>query len=350
MTSYHLAPEWARQDAVILVWPSQHSDWAKQTNHADLLNNVEQTYLELTHYLSRHQIVFLITQNQDHKNIVETHLAQKNIAFTNIHFIEIPTNDTWVRDFGPIAVQSNKSEEIYKLLDFNFDAWGEKYPYDKDNAFNQNFISSLDIKLSYEKVDFTLEAGNLEINSKGALLTSSTCFKRNLASQNLNRELLETKLHDWLGCSNVCWIDDVVLAGDDTDGHIDNLARFCDDTIITYSALGHDHEPNSHALQLLVEQLNSIAKNNAYELVPLTMPEPIIVNGVQLPASYTNFLISNEYVLVPVFNDKHDNNALKMIDDCFPSKEIVDIESNALIQQFGGIHCASMQIPQGFIA
>ena len=140
-----------------------------------------------------------------------------------------------------------------------------------------------------------------------------------------------------------------MLAGDDTDGHIDNLVRFCNEDLIVYSAIGHKSDQNSNALQSLKTQLNALAKRNNKEIVPLPLPTPIISNKHQLPASYTNFLISNNYVFVPVFNDINDNHTLKLLDECFPEKDIIEIESNALIQQFGGIHCASMQIPQGLL-
>ena len=162
---------------------------------------------------------------------------------------------------------------------------------------------------------------------------------------------MEKSFENWFGCNNVFWINNIKLVGDDTDGHIDTLTRYCTDNIIVYSATGNNSDSNNDSLSFLANQLNKIKQNEPtiLELVPLPLPNPIFYNGNQLPATYTNFLITNEYVFVPVFNDKQDNYALKIFDDLFPSRRIIDIESSTLIQQFGGIHCASMQIPEGFL-
>jgi len=340
--SYRLAPEWARQDAVILVWPHSNSDWNSQ------LNEIERTYIELSRYISRHQKLIIVAYDYAHIHHLQKTLNRNDIKLENIQIIDISTDDTWVRDFGPVFVKS-EGESI--LLDFEFDAWGGKYIHEYDNLFNQTFKEKLNIHTLYHNVNFVLEAGNLEINSKGTALSSSACFNRELYTQNEPQSSLENKFEDWFGCNKVFWINDIKLVGDDTDGHIDTLARYCTDNIIAYSATGNNYDSNNDSLNSLANQLTIIKQNEPtiLELVPLPLPKPIFNDGDQLPATYANFLVINEYVLVPVFNDKQDNYALKIIDDLFPSREIIDIESSALIQQFGGIHCATMQIPEGFL-
>ncbi len=348
MTSYHLAPEWARQDAVILVWPHQHSDWAQAKNDTKL-DRIEKTYIELTRYISRNQKVVLNAYDQTHIAYIQTCLSKSDSKFENIIFTAIPTNDTWVRDYGPICVRSN-SEDV--LLNFKFDAWGNKYTHEKDNAFNQVLRKELALEATLLQVKSILEAGNIDVNDKACLLSSKSCFKRSQSNQSTEILLIENNFRSWFGSEHIFWIDKVKLIGDDTDGHIDTLARYCSDNIIAYSAVGHASDPNKNNLTTLNQQLIEIKTScaNDLELIPIPLPKPIFDQNKQLPASYVNFLITNKYVFVPVFNDKQDESALKIIDDCFPSREIIDIESNALIQEYGGIHCATMQIPQGFLS
>jgi len=338
--SYRLAPEWARQDAVILVWPHSNSDWNSQ------LNAIEHAYIELSQYIARKQKLILVAYDQAHVNHIQITLNHCDINFENIQFIDIPTNDTWVRDFGPVFVESD-GETI--LLDFVFDAWGNKYNHDNDNLFNKLFKQQLNICSKRKNINIIIEAGNLEINSKGNLLSSSDCFKRQAAKQQISLASLEINFEDWFGCTQVLWIKDVKLIGDDTDGHIDTLARYCTDDVVTYSASENHSNPDHDALDSLKNQLNRIKNKHSCisEIVPLPLPKPIIDEGKQLPATYANFLITNAHVFVPVFNDPQDNYALKTIDELFPTREIIEIESNTLIKQFGGIHCAAMHIPQG---
>ncbi len=342
MSVNHLAPEWERQDAIIMVWPHPHSDWINN------LEAIEETYLNLSGHICKQQCLIVVAYDYVHLQHVQQKIAVQSIDSKNILFVTVPTNDTWVRDYGPIFICANDKSI---MLDFKFDAWGEKYSYEHDNVFNVKLIEQLNINASYENIDQILEAGNIEINNSSELLCSSTCFRRGCNAAFINLAALEQKITDWLGSSKIYWIDAVRLEGDDTDGHIDTLARYCADRSIVYSAIGHPNDVNNKSLNLLEAQLKSINKksNNRLDLIPLPLPSPIFISNKQLPATYTNFLIANETVLVPVFKDHQDDYALNVFADLFPTREVIGIESTALIQQFGGLHCAAMQIPAGIL-
>ena len=336
MSSIYLAPEWERQDAIILVWPHTISDWSEQ------LTSIEKTYCELAHRISLKQQVIIIAYNLDHEQSIHTKLNEHSINENNVITTCIPSNDTWVRDYGPISI---KFENGYKLLNFEFDAWGGKYEYHKDNAFSSKFCEKLNLAIPCEQIDFVLEGGNLEVNSQGELLSSVNCFSR---QSNLNIRRLEKKLRTWFGIQRVYWIDCIKLEGDDTDGHIDTLARFCSDEIIVYSAANNSYDQNTEMLQTLYSELKNIRQqaNNKFELVPLPLPTPIHINKQQLPATYANFLITNHYVLVPTFDDEQDSYALRTLQEIFPTREVIGINSLAMIQQLGGLHCATMHLSE----
>ena len=343
MSLNRLAPEWERQDAIIIVWPHLYSDW--KTN----LYSVEDTYLKLSSYISRKQRLVIIAYDQAHSSHILECLDSNRINTDNIVIVIIPTNDTWVRDFGPVCVSSNS---IHTFYDFKFDAWGQKYSHDLDDAFNQKLFEELNISANYIRIDQVLEAGNIEINGKGELFTSKSCFKRNIDTIPVNFSDMENNFSDWFGANNTYWIDTNPLVGDDTEGHIDNLIRYCSDDVVVYASKGHEHDANNNSLNDLHRQLQAIKSHNRINLetFPIPLPDPIGKEDIQLPASYVNFLITNHYVFVPVFNDIRDQYALKTLDELFPSREVIDIESTTLIQQFGGIHCMTLQIPERFSA
>lgn len=342
MSSNKLAPEWERQDAVVIVWPHAYSDWARD------LEEIENSYTELCKHICRHQRLIIITYNQTHQKHIKLKLNNSYIDCENILFANIPTNDTWVRDYGPICINDHTDKLI---LNFKFDAWGEKYSYALDDEFTNKFSEHYKLSTYKKDIDIVLEGGNLEINSHGELLCSSTRFNREVTGPNKELTTIEKQFTKWFGSNNTYWIDDVQLVGDDTDGHIDTLARFCLDDVIVFSAVNNTSDANSEALEQLELQLKSIQEqsHNRIELIPLPLPKPIFSSNRQLPACYTNFLILNESVLVPTFKDKQDDLTLRLFEELFLSREIIGIDSNTLIRQFGGIHCATMQIPEGIL-
>ena len=336
MSPVTLAPEWERQDAMILVWPHANSDWSTH------LASIEKTYCELAYRINASQQLIIIAYDLEHEAHIRDALSHYSVDEKKLLFISIATNDTWIRDYGPLCVKSDNGN---KVLDFKFDAWGKKYAYEKDNALTTKLLERLNITAACEHIDFILEGGNIEVNAKHELLSSLRCFSR---QNNLDINQLEKNLHAWFGIQRVYWLDCGKLEGDDTDGHIDTLARFCADDVIVYSAANTTDDPNTKTLQALQQQLENIQHLNQhkFELIPLPVPEPIYHNNQQLPASYTNFTITNQQVLVPTFDDKQDDYALQTMQDIFPSREVIGINSVSMIQQFGGLHCATMHLPE----
>ena len=343
MSESRLAPEWERQDAIVIVWPHPYSDWAPR------LEQIEPVYLQICKYVSRHQTIILIAYNEAHALDIRDKLNAAGIDCGNVSFANIPTNDTWIRDYGPVCAISGHRRF---LLDFQFDGWGQKYSWQLDNAVNTHLVKDSRFRASYQYIDRVLESGNIEINGHGELLSSRTCFERGCPLPDREVAELEEQLERWLGCHKIHWLDQVQLAGDDTSGHVDTLARFCTDDIIAYSTSRNPKDVNHETLGQLSMQLSEINKQsgNRFELVPLQLPDPVHLNGHQLPATYTNFLITNNCVLVPAFHDRQDDCTLKLMDELFPDREIIDIECRALISERGGLHCAAMQIAEGFIA
>ena len=343
MNSHYLTCEYEPQDAIIIVWPHAFSDWALN------LDAIEKTYLEICRCVYRQQHLILVAHDHAHLLHTQRVLERAYINIENITFLIIPTNDTWVRDYGPVYVSSDTQ---FVLLDFEFDAWGKKYAHALNNAFNSRLHEQLNANAGRQRVKQVIEAGNIEINRRGLLLCTNACFIRETGSLAIDFAQLEKHFSDWFGCSNTFWINNVQLIGDDTDGHIDTLARFCADDILVYSFIGNTHDANNAALCALATQLEVMKKQcgNQIDLVPLPLPDPIFSNGRQLPACYTNFLITNKCILVPIFNDKQDTIALRLLDELFPTREVLAVQSNILIQQLGGLHCATMHIPEGIIS
>lgn len=333
MTVNRIAPEWQQQDAVIIVWPHRHSDWR------DCLDAIEKTHLELARHIGRHQRLILVAYNTAHVSHIRHQLEKHAINTANITFTTIPTNDIWVRDYGPLCIASG-----HILLDFAFDGWGERYAYERDNAFSTKLMERLRLNAGHNRIDQVLEGGNVEINGRGEVLCSSSCLRRNGAD--FDAITLEEKFTGWFGSSKTHWIDTAPLQGDDTDGHIDTLARFCGDDVIAHAAPGCGNDPNGETLERLIIQLRCL-QSDGIDLVPLPLPAPIFLSGKPIPASYTNFLITNQSVLVPTFNDKQDEPTLKIFEELFPTRAIIAIDGNTLARQCGGIHCATLQLPKG---
>jgi agmatine/peptidylarginine deiminase len=265
-----------------------------------------------------------------------------------VRFAIAPFNDTWTRDYGPITTLC---EDRPKLLDFGFNAWGEKYAGSLDDAVTRSLhADGVFGEASLETVPLVLEGGSIEGDGAGTLLTTSHCLLASTRNPTLDRGALEERFNTLFGVERVLWLEQGFIAGDDTDSHIDMLARFCGRTAIAYTACKDRGDEHYRPLNKMEAELQSFRTpaGEPYRLIPLPLPAPIHdADGRRLPASYSNFLIINGAVLLPIYGDPADAIARARLQQCFPDRDIVGVDCTALIQQYGSLHCMTMQLPEG---
>jgi len=327
----------------MLTWPHFHSDWRPWLAQAD------RSFAELTTVISRRQRLVISCYDETHRAHVQGLLASVGAEQERIRFYTVPSNDTWARDYGPITVYRNGQPV---LLNFRFNGWGQKFEYALDDQITEH-LHALGAfgNTPLEPIDLILEGGSIESDGQGTLLTTSACL---LATNRngLSREALESQLAALLGIERFLWLDHGHLAGDDTDSHIDTLARFCDPATIVYQACADPHDEHFAALKAMQEELKTFrtAAGTPYRLLPLPLPKAQFnPDGRRLPASYANFLIINGAVLMPTYDDPADALALKRLQNGFPGREIVGVPCLTLIQQYGSLHCVTLQLPKGVL-
>lgn len=321
-TKYNLLPEWAPQDAVMLAWPHQGTDWA------DDLPAVVECYKQIsTHILDTEGLIVVTPDVAQAKRDLGP-LEQQ------VRFFQLPTNDTWARDFGPITVLANGAPTP---LDYCFNAWGMKFAANHDNQVNGHLAArGLFAQPLISHQDFVLEGGSIESDGHGTILTTTSCLMAPNRGKRSNREYIEKRLKHDFGALQILWLEGCEIPGDDTDGHIDTLARFTDEHTIACCA-------GANQLRKMTD-----AQGHPYQVVELPMPDPITdTDGSPLPATYANFLILNDQVLVPIYGqEEEDTQALGIIASLFPNRKITGIDCNALVRQHGSLHCVTMQFPQ----
>lgn len=339
-----LLPEFAPQSGVICTWPHSHSDWH------DRLDRIEPVYLEIARAIVAHEALLILVHDPEHREHVRELLEQAAVPMDRLHLVVAATNDTWVRDYGPLTVERNGR---LQLDDFTFNAWGGKYSANLDDLITARLQQAGWFgTLPRERHSLVLEGGSIDADGAGTLLTTSHCLLAPTRNPELDRAALETRLRELLGIDRVLWIDHGELAGDDTDAHVDMLARFCDAQTIAYTRCPDRQDPHHAPLAAMEQQLQGFRTREGapYRLVPLAIPAAIHdAGGRRLPASYANFLIINDAVLVPVYGDPADEAALQALAGCFPQRKIVPVLCRALIEQFGSLHCATMQLPAGVL-
>ncbi len=329
--------EWESQSAVLIAWPHHSGDFSRR------LDAVEQSYCFIANTISQFQGLFIVCKDDSHQQHIQDLLGD-NAAMT---FIHADVNDIWVRDTAFLTVEQ---DGIKQLLNFNFNGWGEKYPHDKDNALNQTLRNTPAFNsVSSRDIDFILEGGSVESDGIGTVMTTQQCLLNPNRNKTLNQQQIEQQLHQHLGASRMLWLDQPNLTGDDTDAHIDTLARFCSADTIAYTSCDDSQDPHYASLKNMAAQLQAFrtATGEPYRLIALPMPKPIFdEDGYCLPANYANFLLINNAVLVPVYDDANDEIALQRLAACFPDRQIIATPCRPLVHQYGSLHCMTMQFPQ----
>lgn len=342
MTTRILPPEWAPQTAIQLTWPRPDGDFA------DWFAAVEDNFVRLTVAISRFQTVLIGTEIPPAK--LQARLVEAGATAERLRIHPVRSNDVWARDHGPITV----FEDGRLLhLDFRFNGWGGKFAADLDDTLTRQLAAQGALTAPVETVDFVLEGGGIEVDSRGTLLTTRRCLLAPTRNPQYSEAQIEALLKDKLGVQRVLWLDHGDLIGDDTDGHIDTIARFCDDHTIAYQACEDRSDAHYEDLKALECELQALRTPDGapYKLVALPLPPPVFDvddhgQGKRLPAGYPNFLILNGAVLMPTYGDAAtDAEALRRLAPCFPDREVIGLDCRALINQYGSLHCVTMQIP-----
>lgn len=332
--------EWEKQSAVLIAWPHKTGDFS------DRLESVEQSYSVIADTITQYQKLIIVCRDDSHQQHIEA-LTSKHEA---IEFIHAAVNDIWVRDTVFLSVEQDGA---ISHLNFLFNGWGEKYQHQNDNALNHKLLNAKPFKgKAYKDLDFILEGGSVESDGIDTLLTTKQCLLNPNRNKGLTQQEIEQQLLQQLGAKRVFWLDQENLTGDDTDAHIDTLARFCSAATIAYTSCDDAGDPHYTGLKYMERQLQDLRTqaNDPYHLVPLPLPKPIYdEEGQQLPANYANFLIINHAVLVPAYGDPMDEIALKRLAECFPQHEIIPVPCRPLVHQYGSLHCMTMQFPEGIV-
>jgi len=329
-----LPAEWQEQSAIQLTWPHQKTDWAY------MLNEVTDCFKNLAHEIAKHQPLIIVTpEPQKTKQQLGNH--------KNITFFKCSTNDTWARDHGFITMLDETGPI---LLDFRFNGWGQKFASNLDNQICRKMANSGILNGKYKNcLDFVLEGGSIESDGAGTLLTTTACLTAPNRNEPLSKDLIEDRLKQEFKLKQVLWLDYGYLAGDDTDSHIDTLARLCPNNTIAYVQCTNTEDEHFDELQKMETQLKTFRtlEGKPYHLIPLPMVDPIFEEGERLPATYANFLIMNEVVLYPTYNQLiNDAKAAEQLKKAFPTRNIIGINCEALIRQHGSLHCVTMQYPK----
>ncbi|MGH8312599.1 MAG: agmatine deiminase family protein [Gammaproteobacteria bacterium] len=342
--SYRLAPEWTPQSGVMLTWPRSDGDWSPD------YAGVERCHAQLASEISKREQVLVTCMDDAHADMIRRMVKDAGGRPERLHLYALPSNDAWARDHGPITVIKNGR---LTLLDFIFNGWGNKYPHNFDNAITTQLHASGAFGTTpLESFELVLEGGSIEVDGEGTLLTTESCLLNPNRNPGLPRSQIETQLRRLLGVDRILWLKHGAIDGDDTDGHIDTLARFCDARTIVFQACDDRNDPHYSDLQAMSEELRALHRKDGepYTLVPLPWPRAIHDHtGRRLPATYANFLIINGAVLVPTYNDPADELTLTALRPIFPDREIVPVMCRPLIYQYGSLHCVTMQLPKGVI-
>lgn len=343
-----LPAEWELQSGVQLTWPHCDTEWYE-------LENVLECYVEIAYNILRFESLMIVTRDINECQADITRIAERkgiSVDIDSIRFYECPLNDTWARDHGGISVFGENGEKY--LYDFVFNGWGLKFASDLDNQITKNIYMQGAFKSDVVGVDmrpYVLEGGSIDSDGRGTMLTTTECLCSLNRNEYLSKEEIEEELCGAFGLERILWLDHGTIIGDDTDSHVDILARFCSPETIAYMQCKNQEDPHYEHLKAMEEQLRSFRTidGKPYELIPLPLPEPLYLDDYRLPASYANFLIINGAVLLPGAGSSLDEVARQRLQKAFPDREVIVIDCQALLSGHGSLHCITMQFPDGYL-
>ena len=335
MTNKIFPAEWAPQQFVQLTWPHADTDWAY------MLDEVQVCFKNIAREIAQRQRLLIVAPDVED---VRRQIANE-VNMANVSLVELPSNDTWARDHGGITIFEDNKPVV---LDFQFNGWGLKFASDKDNLITERLHRGGHLFGELRNCrNFTFEGGSIESDGEGTLLTTSECLLSPNRNATMSRNDIEKYLLDTLGARQLLWLDYGYLAGDDTDSHIDTLARLCPNNTILYVKCHDEADEHYEALHHMEQQLKTFRTLNGepYRLIALPMARPAFEDDERIPATYANYLVMNGAVLVPIYGTDLDAIALEQVGKAFPDREIVGVDCQALIRQHGSLHCVTMQYP-----
>lgn len=334
--------EWEKQDGILLSFPHENSDWKPY------LEEVRNTYCEIIYLILQVESCVLVCENKTStKDYINNYFAKKGWnpkLLSRLYCIEIHSNDTWARDFGGITIAKNNQNIV---LDFGFNGWGLKFASNFDNKITRE-LAKLGILKNIKTENLILEGGSIESNGAGILLTNTQCLLEGNRNPTYTQKQLEKKLKKTLGIQQILWLNSGYLRGDDTDSHIDTLARFVDKKTIVYVGCTDKNDEHYSALLAMKKELEKLRdlKGKPFKLVELPFVGAKYFDNERLPATYANFLFLNGTILLPTYQDSNDNLAREILQKACPKHKIVPIDCSVLIRQHGSLHCISMQFPK----
>ncbi len=341
-TTVRFPAEWEPQSAVLIAWPHPETDWGPR------LVDVEETYIALVAAITAFQDAVICVADDDLQTYAEARLRSARVDMDRVRFVTVEYDDTWLRDSGPITL---KTADDFLQLDFRFTGWGGKFEASRDDRLVEALTAQgVFANATREQIDFALEGGGIETDGAGTLLTTWKCLHER--HPEATREELTWQLSGWLRQDRVLWLDHGYLEGDDTDAHIDTLARFAAEDAVVYQGCDDVSDTHYPELQAMAGELAALRTRDGkpYRLFALPWAKPIFDDGRRLAASYANFLIVNGAVLMPSYGDPADARAQEVMAEAFPGREIVPVPCRPLIWQNGSLHCITMQLPEGVLA
>jgi agmatine deiminase len=330
--------EWAKHTATWLSWPHKEESWPGK------IETIYKPYCEFIKIVAEGELVRINVADADMEAFAKSELEKVGADLGKIEFYHFASNDAWCRDHGP-AFLINTATKQKAIVDWGYNAWGGKYPpFDLDDVIPTKIAEHFGLPVYHPGI--VMEGGSVDFNGAGTILTTTACLLNENRNPHLNQEQIEGYLKNYYGAEQILWLGDGIV-GDDTDGHIDDITRFVnEDTVVTVVEENEEDE-NYHLLQENLETLKTfrLPDGRPLNIVELPMPSPVVYDGQRLPASYANFYIANAAVIVPTYRDKNDEKALRILQDCFPDRKVVGIDSTDIIWGLGSFHCLSQQEP-----